>query len=58
MNAQVLSHFPMPWLTCIALLLFVTVFAAIVFRTMRPANTALFHKMENLPLTDEGDHNE
>lgn len=58
MNAQVLSHFPMTWMTCIALVIFFTAFVAIFVRAYAKSNTALYTKMEHLPLSDEGERHE
>ncbi len=58
MNAQALSHFPMPWLTCIAMLIFVTVFLTMFFRTFLKSNVELYRKMERLPLSEEGNGHE
>lgn len=53
MNAQVLSHFPMPWLTCIALLLFFSVFMAAFARTFAKSNSELYRRIERLPLSED-----
>ena len=58
MNAQALAHFPMPWLTCIALMLFFTVFVVIFVRAYLPSNAALHRRMESLPLSEEGERHE
>lgn len=58
MKSQVLSHFPMPWLTCVALLIFVSVFALILLRVFRRSNAALYRQLECMPLFEEGDRHE
>ena len=55
MNAQALSHFPMIWMTCIALVIFFTVFVAMFARVFMKSNTALYQRMERLPLSQEKD---
>ena len=59
MNAQVLAHFPMTWLSCIALLLFFTVFVTMFARVFMASNTELYQRIGQLPLgEDKGDRHE
>lgn len=58
MNAQVLSHFPMPWLTCIALVLFLSVFISAVVRTFARSKGELYGRIGALPLSEEGERHE
>ncbi len=53
MKAEILSQFPMPWLTCIALLIFFSVFCAMFVRTFLKSNKDTYKKLQSLPLSDE-----
>ncbi|MBI3556274.1 MAG: cytochrome-c oxidase, cbb3-type subunit I [Deltaproteobacteria bacterium] len=58
MNAQALCHFPMTWLTCIAMLIFLSVFVTMFIRVFMKANSELYKRMERLPLAEEEDRHE
>jgi cbb3-type cytochrome oxidase subunit 3 len=48
MKADVLAHFPFPWLTCLALLLFFLVFLGVLAWVFRPARKRVYMEMERL----------
>lgn len=50
MMSQVLSHFHLPWLTCIALLIFFTFFVSMLFWVFRKNGKPVYQYIENLPL--------
>lgn len=58
MISKVLSqqavHTILPWLTCLGLLLFMTVFVGAVFWVNRKENHKLYQRLSDLPL--ETDH--
>ncbi len=51
--SEALSHFPWTGLTCLALLIFMGLFAGVLFRVLNPRNRELFEHMKQLPF--EGD---
>lgn len=58
MKAQVLAHFPMTWMTCIALVIFFTSFVSIFVRAYAKSNSDLYKKMGHLPLSEEDERHE
>lgn len=56
MIREVLSNFPWPFLTCIALLIFFSLFCAIVLWTRRKKGKIHYSYMESLPLQEESRH--
>lgn len=50
MKAQALLNFPMPWLTCIALVLFFSVFVGMLLWVLKPGNKAMYAELEKLPI--------
>ncbi len=58
MKAETLAHFPMTWLTCVALVIFFVVFATMVMRAFKKSNVELYRRMERLPLHEEGERHE
>lgn len=55
MKQEVLSHFPMPWLSGIGLLLFLSVFIGAAIWIYRSGSAELYRKMAELPLKKQGD---
>ncbi len=53
MIKEVLSHFHLPILTCIALLIFFTLFCGMLFWISRKPNRKLYKTMQQLPLSEE-----
>ncbi len=50
MMREVLSHFHLPGMTCLALLLFFGVFSGMLFWVFRKQRKPFYEYMENLPL--------
>ncbi len=53
MIREVLSHFHLPFLTCIGLFLFLTVFVSCVFWVCRKSGKKFYQYMETLPLQED-----
>ena len=49
MMAQTLSHFHLPWLTCVGLLLFLGVFLGACVWVWRKDSEAFYKRLERLP---------
>jgi cbb3-type cytochrome oxidase subunit 3 len=49
---EALTHFPLPALTCIGLVLFISVFVGAVFWVYRPGSRAFYEALERTPLQD------
>ena len=50
--AQAVIHFPMKWMTTIALMIFFTFFMSMLVMVLRKSRQSLFQKLEMLPLQD------
>ena len=53
MKSQVLSMFPMAWLSCVGLIIFLLVFISAVFWAFRKQSHKLYQYMETLPLGED-----
>lgn len=56
MQKEVLSHFDMPWLPILAMLIFTTCFVAYIYWTYRKQNKPLYEEAQGLPLSDGEKH--
>ncbi|MGK5082488.1 cbb3-type cytochrome c oxidase subunit 3 [Bdellovibrionota bacterium FG-1] len=54
MMAEVVSKFPFPWLTCLGLFLFLTVFLGAVGWVFRKGSSAFYAEMSAAPLREQG----
>ncbi|MFO1519830.1 MAG: cbb3-type cytochrome c oxidase subunit 3 [bacterium] len=54
MIKDALSHFHLPFLTCIALLIFFTFFAGMLVWIFRRGSGNFYQRIEQLPLNEEG----
>lgn len=54
MMREVLSHYDLPILSCIGLLLFLGVFCGALIWVFRKGSSDFYAKLKNLPLQDEG----
>jgi cbb3-type cytochrome oxidase subunit 3 len=52
MTKDILVHFPWPWLTSIALVMFLCLFVGLVVRLSMKSRSELFASAQNLPLQD------
>ena len=52
MKQAVLSHFNLPWLPVIALVIFCVCFLAYVFWTFKKSNQAFYEQAAKMPLND------
>lgn len=55
MKAEVLSHFHMPWLSCIALILFMSVFIGAAIWIHRRGSKEIYRRMGELPFDTKGE---
>ncbi len=53
MLSQVASQFPMIWLTCLALLIFLGVFLGVVAWVFRRGSTELYQHLADTPFSGE-----
>lgn len=53
MKAQVLANFTMPWLTCLGLVLFFTVFCGAIAWVYRKSGAPVYERLRSLPLEEE-----
>ena len=53
MIQEVLSHFPHIWVTCLGLLIFLSLFIVILFRLFLRSHRALYQQISHLPLQEE-----
>lgn len=53
MIKEALAQFPHIWLSCIGLLIFLTVFLAVLFRVNCQSQRKLYEKISELPLEEE-----
>jgi cbb3-type cytochrome oxidase subunit 3 len=53
MKQLILTQFPWPWLTAVALMIFFTFFVALLVRVSRRSALPAFQAAANLPLEDE-----
>ena len=53
MIRETLSHFNMPWLTCVGLILFLAVFTGAVLWVFRKESTRVYARLEQLPLQED-----
>lgn len=53
MKAVVLENWDLPWLSNFALLLFVTIFAMMLYLVFRKGSKEYFNKISQIPLDDE-----
>lgn len=53
MKAEVLSHFPMIWLSCLALLLFFSTFAGILFWVSQPKIKSIYNSAAKIPMDED-----
>lgn len=58
MKILALSHFPMTWLTCAALLLFFGAFVGAFAQVFSKGNIEHFRRAERLPISEEGNRHE
>lgn len=58
MKTQVLAHFPMTWMTSLALLIFFCVFVSVVYRVFSKSNREIYKKMKYLPIFEEREGHE
>lgn len=56
MKAEVLSRFHMPWLSCIALLLFMAVFIGAAIWIHRRGSKEIYRRMSDLPFDGKGEN--
>lgn len=56
MQKEVLSHFNMPWMPILAMLIFASCFVAYIYWTYRKTNKPLYEKAQGLPLSDGEKH--
>ena len=52
MMSQVVSKFPMIWLTCVGLLLFMSVFIGALAWVSRRGSTGFYEEMSKMPLDE------
>ena len=52
---EVLAHFPMPWLSGIGLVLFLSVFIGAAIWVYRTGSEDIYREMAELPLKKQGD---
>jgi cbb3-type cytochrome oxidase subunit 3 len=57
MMSEALSRFPMVWLSCVGLLLFLGVFIGAVLWATRKGSGAIYERMGAIPLEEEGESN-
>lgn len=57
MKQQALVHFPWPWLSALALLIFFCFFVALIWRITRQSVQPMYSSAANLPL-EEGEIHE
>jgi cbb3-type cytochrome oxidase subunit 3 len=55
MMAQALAKFPMAWLSCIGLLLFLGVFIGALLWANRKGSGDIYKRMSEMPLDSEGE---
>lgn len=53
MMSQVLAHFHLPFLSCLGLLLFLTVFVGSVLWVYREDSRAFYEQVQNFPFDEE-----
>ncbi len=56
MIREALANYPWPALSCLALLIFLVLFFAVLLWIRRREGKAFYSYMENLPLQEEGRH--
>ena len=56
MLAQVASQFPMIWLSCVALLIFLGVFLGVLAWVHRKGSSELYHAIAHQPLEGANHH--
>ncbi len=54
MIREVLSHFHLPLLSCVGLLIFFAVFLSALLWVFRRSGREMYQHLENLPLQEEG----
>lgn len=53
MMREVLSNFHLPWLSCLALLIFFSLFISMLLWVFRKDGKAVYQYIENLPLEEK-----
>ena len=56
MHKEVLSHFDMPWLPIIAMIIFATCYVAYTYWTYCKQNKSFYEEARSLPLSDGEKH--
>jgi cbb3-type cytochrome oxidase subunit 3 len=54
MIKEAFAQFPHIWLTCLGLLIFLSVFIAVLIRVFRHSHRELYKNLSELPLQEEG----